>query len=202
MVTMKWISLLLVAMLAGCATTPPRQPDDLCAIFQEKEDWYEQAHEAASRWGTPIPVLMAIMYQESSYRHDARPPRGRFLWIFPGFRLSSAFGYAQATDPTWEEYLREAGSWGASRSDFEDAVDFIGWYNALSRRRNGIPLHDARRLYLAYHEGHGGYRRGTYRNKKWLVNVAARVAKRTERYRVQLARCEAGLKRDSWWQVF
>lgn len=198
---MKWISLLVLAMVAGCATTPPRQPEDLCAIFREKQDWYHEARDAARRWGTPIPVLMAIMYQESSYRHDARPPRRRLLWIFPGPRLSSAFGYAQVTDPTWEEYLRDAGSWGASRSDFEDAVDFIGWYNALSRRRNGISLWDARRLYLAYHEGHGGYRRGTFRKKPWLERTAVRVARRAENYRQQLARCEASLDR-SWWQVF
>ncbi len=188
-------------VLAGCATTPPRQPEDLCRIFQEKDDWYEDALDAQKRWGTPIPVLMAIMYQESAYQANARPPRGRFLWIFPGLRQSSAYGYAQVTDPTWEEYLRDAAGWGASRSDFEDAVDFIGWYNALSKRRNGIALTDARRLYLAYHEGHGGYRRATYRKKEWLQRTAVRVARRAENYRKQLARCESSLKR-SWWPGF
>ncbi len=196
---MKWISLLLaMACLTACATAPPRQPEDLCAIFHEKGDWYEEAREASRRWGTPIPVLMAIMYQESSYQATIRPPRKKFLWIFPGPRPSSAYGYAQATDPTWAEYLREAGSWGASRSDFEDAVDFIGWYNARSNKRNGISLADARTLYLTYHEGHGGYRRGTWRRKEWLVRTAGRVAQRSWRYKQQLHRCEEQL-RDPWW---
>ncbi len=198
---MKWISCFMVLFLAGCASNPPRQPENLCSIFREKGDWYGYAREASERWGTPIPVIMSIMYQESSYQANARPPRGRFLWIFPGRRPSSAYGYAQVTDPTWEDYLRDAGSWSASRTDFEDAVDFIGWYNALSARRNGIALHDARRLYLAYHEGHTGYRRGTWQKKQWLSRTATRVASRANTYRAQLAQCEEGLQR-SWWQVF
>ncbi len=200
---MKWISCLLglSLLVAGCATAPPRQPEDLCQIFHEKDDWYQDARDASKRWGTPIPVLMAIMYQESAYQATARPPRGRFLWVFPGLRKSSAYGYAQVTDPTWEEYLRDAGGWGASRSDFEDAVDFIGWYNALSRRRNGIALTDPYRLYLAYHEGHGGFRRGTYHKKDWLKRAARRVERRAGNYQRQLSRCEASLQR-SWWPVF
>lgn len=195
------VSVAVATLMAGCATTPPRQPEDLCQIFQEKDDWYQDARDASKRWGSPIPVLMAIMYQESAYQAKARPPRKRFLWVLPGLRKSSAYGYAQVTDPTWEEYLRDAAGWGASRSDFEDAVDFIGWYNARTRRRNGIALTDAYSLYLAYHEGHGGFRRGTYHKKAWLKRAASRVAKRAERYQYQLARCEKSLQR-SWWPGF
>ena len=53
----------------------------------------------------------------------------------------------------------------------------------------GIPLHDARNQYLAYHEGRTGYKRGTWRNKDWLVRIAGEVASRANMYERQLATC-------------
>ena len=45
--------------------------------------------------------------------------------------------------------------YGADRDDFNDAIDFIGWYNDQSSRRSKISKSDAYNLYLAYHEGQG-----------------------------------------------
>ncbi len=120
------------------------------------------------------------------------------MWIFPGRRPSSAFGYAQALDTTWDEYRRDSGNSGADRDDFGDAVDFVAWYCARSSRLAGISKADAYSLYLAYHEGPGGFRRGTYRNKAWLVNTARKVARRAGRYRRQLAGCESSLARGGF----
>ena len=47
------------------------------------------------------------------------------------------------------------------------------WYNDQSHRRNHIFKTDAHHLYLAYHEGHGGYARGSYRGKSGLKGVRA-----------------------------
>lgn len=182
-------------MLGGCATAPPANVDNLCSIFREKDDWYREAARAQDNWDSPIPVMMAIMYQESRFQAKARPPRGRILWLFPGPRPSNAYGYSQALKSTWAEYKESAGRWRASRSNFGDAIDFIGWYNDRSRHRSGIAPQDAYRLYLAYHEGHGGYNRGSYREKRWLQSVAQRVSARAGRYRSQLASCEASLQR-------
>ena len=63
---------------------------------------------------------MAMMYQESSFRHDARPPMDYFLFI-PLGRRSSAYGYAQVKDETWDDYKRETGHSWADRDDFGDA---------------------------------------------------------------------------------
>lgn len=196
-----WRGLLLAAILlvTGCATAPPVNVDNLCSIFREKDDWYGEAVDARKNWGSPIPVMMAIMYQESRFQAKARPPRGRILWVIPGPRPSNAYGYSQALKSTWAEYEESAGRWSASRSDFGDAIDFIGWYNDRSRHRSGIQSDDAYRLYLAYHEGHGGYNRGTYRDKRWLQSVARRVDDRARRYHGQLASCEAELQRQSRW---
>ncbi len=188
------ISGFFMFLLWGCATTPqPKEPDDLCAIFREHSGWYQEARKSYSRWGVPIPVMMAIMHQESTFMAKAKPPRTKCLWIFPGPRPSSAYGYAQATDETWQEYIRSSGNRGADRDEFEDAIDFVGWYCNLSADRCGISKRDAYSLYLAYHEGHGGFNRKTYKKKAWLMQVAHRVDARAETYSTQLASCEREL---------
>lgn len=173
----------------GCAANkPPRSPENLCSIFNQRQSWYEDAKTAEKKWGTPVQVMMAIMYQESSYVHNARPPRPWILFI-PLKRRSSAYGYAQAQDATWDLYLRETGGWFKNRDNFGDAIDFIGWYTWKTRKVNGISLWHADKLYLNYHEGWTGYRRGSYKAKEWLVTTAKRVNQRASRYGAQLRRC-------------
>lgn len=185
--------LLLVLLLAGCSSnTPPRHQENLCDIFREKPDWLEAAEDMTSKWGTPVQVPMAMMYQESSFRHDAQPPMEYFLFI-PIGRPSSAFGYAQVKDETWEDYKRETGHSWADRDDFEDAIDFMGWFTWKSQKINRVSKWDAYRQYLNYHEGWGGYRRGSYRNKGWLVRTAHKVDARARRYGAQFRQCRADL---------
>lgn len=193
------VPLLLSALLAGCVTAPPSSLDNLCHIFREKDGWYKAAQKAEGRWGTPIPVVMAFMHQESRFVAKAKPPRRRFLWIFPGPRLSSAYGYPQAKDSTWDWYRTSSGNGWADRDDFADAADFIAWYNAESGRRNRIAADDAYHLYLAYHEGHGGFDRRTFNKKSWLKSVAKRVSARSIRYTKQLAVCREELNDSGWW---
>ena len=77
----------------------------------------------------------------------------------------------------------------ARRDRIDDATDFMGWYMNRSRERNGISLSDARNQYLAYHEGHTGYKRGTYRSKAWLMRIAGEVGARAKTYQAQLRSC-------------
>ena len=182
-------------MISACSTLPPERVDNLCVIFREKDDWYEDAADARDKWGGSIPVMMAIMHQESHFQADARPPRRRMLGFIPGPLPSSAYGYSQAKKETWKEYERDAGHFGADRDDFADAIDFIGWFNARSTQRNGISPYDAYGLYLAYHEGHGGYSRSTYLEKPWLMSVARKVEARATSYQAQLAACQEELER-------
>ena len=102
---------------------------------------------------------------------------------------SSAYGYAQALDGTWSEYKDDTGRILARRSNIRDASDFMGWYMNKTKRRNGISLADARNQYLAYHEGQTGFARGSYKRKKWLINIAGKVANRSDMYKRQLSRC-------------
>ena len=193
---------LVAALTTGCISTPPRQADDLCSIFEEKRGWYREARRSRERWGIPISVMMAMVYQESSYRSHARPPRRRLLGIIPWLRPSSAYGYAQATTSTWREYTRATGRRLADRNDFEDAIDFLGWYNRRSADALGLRRADAVSLYIAYHEGPAGFRRGKWREKSWLQRVAQRVQRRATRYYDQLVRCESRLDASPWWWPF
>jgi hypothetical protein len=183
-------SFLVVA--TGCGQrefTAPRNLDNACALAEERPHYVRAMRRAERRWGVPVHVQMATFHQESRFDGDARPPYRYALDVIPMGRLSSAFGYSQALDGTWDEYLAETGNRRAQRTNIDDAADFMGWYMTLTRERNGIALTDARNQYLAYHEGHAGFSRGSYNAKPWLLRVADRVADRAEIYRVQLLSC-------------
>lgn len=197
---MRIICLLAVGfMLAACATKPPSRSEqaDICDIFDDRKDWFRAAEASERRWGVPIAIQMAVIRFESGFDDDARPPRGkrRFLGLLPGKRPSSAYGYAQAIDGTWDQYRRESGRGGADRDDFDDAVDFIGWYGDKAASQAGIRKTDAVAFYLAYHEGWAGYRNGAWRNKKWLVDTASQVGATAYRYDEQLAGCRKRLSK-------
>ncbi|MDY6904394.1 MAG: transglycosylase SLT domain-containing protein [Thermodesulfobacteriota bacterium] len=185
-----------VGAMIGCATTRhiPQNQNNLCRLFEEKDNWFKYADKAAKRWGIPIPVMMAIMHQESRFNPKAKPPRTTCLCFLPGPRPSSAYGFAQALDSTWERYQAATNNWGADRDDFADAVDFVGWYCYQTRIKCGVPANDAYGHYLAYHEGQTGFLRKTYRNKGWLLNVAGRVQRQSVTYTRQLATCEQKLR--------
>ncbi|WP_432696403.1 transglycosylase SLT domain-containing protein [Marinobacterium sp. YM272] len=189
-------------MLASCASSPPSNVENACRIFREKPDWFDASLDAEQKYGLPIQVQLAIMRQESSFRHDAAPPRDTFLGIPMWWRVSSAYGYAQVKDGTWDWYKDKTGNWGADRDDYDDAVDFMGWYADLSQRTLGISKWDAYNQYLAYHEGHGGWKRKTYNRKGWLVRVARNVDANARMYGEQLRGCRDSLGSSPWWWPF
>ena len=145
---------------------------------------------------------MAIIEQESSFQARAKPARTKLLWVIPWRRPSSAYGYAQVLDETWTDYKENAGNWGASRADFSDAMDFVGWYTNSSSRQNRIARTDAYNLYLAYHEGNGGWARNSYRNKGWLMDVARNVQNTANIYQTQYQSCERELGRNWFMRLF
>lgn len=187
----------LLFVLSACATPPPKDMDNACSILDENRDWYWAGADARKKWGTPISVSLAIVHQESRFVHDAKPDRRKLLGFIPWKRLSSSYGYAQAVEGAWEDYQKDTGNSGADRDDFEDTMDFIGWYNFQTWKKTGVSRNDAYNLYLAYHEGHGGFARGSYKKgeKAWLRKTAQKVSNRAQMYRSQLLRCEEKLKK-------
>ena len=100
---------------------------------------------------------------------------------------------------TWSDYKRETGHSGADRDDFDDAIDFMGWFVNKSQKVNKISKWDTYNQYLNYHEGWGGFKRKTYNKKPWLKKVAKKVHARGLRYATQLKGCEEELNSSWWW---
>lgn len=191
----------VAGLLSGCAA-PPRNPNDVCSVFSQRHAWYRATREAQQRWGIDQAIQMAVIFQESSFRAGARPPRTRLLGFIPWSRNSSAYGYAQVLNSTWDLYRRSASRPRAERDRFPDAADFVAWYMDRIAEHAKIEKSSARSLYLAYHEGAGGYGRGTHLTKRWLLDASRRVEKRAARYGAQLSVCRERLERYRWWWPF
>jgi len=181
--------LLVLVSCGGGQYSAPRNLDDACAIVDERPNYLSAMRQTERRWGVPVHVQMATIYQESKFVGNAKTPRKYALGFIPAGRRSSAYGYSQALDGTWDDYVASTRNFGARRTKMEDATDFIGWYMDRSEKKLGISKWDAGSQYLAYHEGHGGYARGSHQEKAWLLRVAAEVAQRSQQYQMQLAAC-------------
>ncbi|MCE2736909.1 MAG: lytic transglycosylase [Cereibacter sp.] len=183
------ILLLLLASCGGGNFSAPRDLDNACSIIRERPRYLSAMESTERKWGIPVYVQMATIHQESKFIGNARTPHQYALGIIPMGRQSSAYGYSQALDGTWEEYQDDQGRRGAKRDRIRDATDFMGWYMNASHEKLGISKSDARNQYLAYHEGRVGFARGSYNKKPWLLDVADSVGNRAERYRKQLQTC-------------
>ncbi|MBI1361495.1 MAG: hypothetical protein GC155_14555 [Alphaproteobacteria bacterium] len=184
-----------LALLSACATTQPSadQIADACDLLTDNHDWYKALRHSSKEWGAPMGLQLAIVNQESSFDGHARPARGprKFFGLVQGDRPSTAYGYAQALETTWEQYKKSTGNRGADRHSFRDSVDFIGWYVNNTGLQAGVGQYDYKAHYLAYHEGAGGYVQGTWRRKTWLVQRANHVAGQAARYESQIKHCKA-----------
>ncbi len=186
----------------GCYSPPPHNQDNICRIFYQYPQWFWAAQRTERKWGIPISVQMAIIREESSFQPDVKPPRVRLLGFIPWLHETTAEGYAQALNDTWLGYLRATGHRRISRSSFNAAIDFVGWFCHEAHARLGIPRDNAYELYLAYHEGIIGYSEHTYLRKPWLISVAHHVQSVADNYRGQLLVCAPHLPQHPWWDFF
>ena len=166
-----------------------------CILFKEKKFWYKDAKKSYDSWGVPISLQLAIINQESSFSQYAKPKRNKIIGIIPWKRPTTAFGFAQVVNPTWEWYKNKTGNHNASRANFGDITDFIGWYVTQTNIILGIPKDDAYNQYLAYHEGQQGYKNKSFRDKEWLKKAAKNVKKKSLLYNSQLVECEKKLNK-------
>ena len=136
---------LVVLIVSSCVTSPPKSPNNICEIFDEKRSWYRASIKTYKRWDIAPSITMAFIKQESGFQQGAKPERERILFgLIPWKRKSSAYGYAQVVDGTWDLYKKETGRRFVSRTNFADSVDFIGWYNKRNSKNLGIPIDNAR----------------------------------------------------------
>ncbi|MBL6855415.1 MAG: hypothetical protein ISQ88_03465 [Rhodobacteraceae bacterium] len=178
--------------LFGCSVinpSVPRNQDNACSILDEHRSWKRYLTRSKRQWGIPIEIQMAVIWKESNFQSRVKPPRKKILWIIPGKRPTSAKGYAQAVDGTWDLYKRNTGKRFVRRASFKHSTDFIGWYLNRAHEKLKIPKTDAYNLYLAYHEGISGYSRKSYKSKESLKSAANRVEQRASNYKKQLKTC-------------
>ena len=193
---------LIFIFITACTSVDRINTENSCILFENKKNWYKSTKASYEEWGTPISLQLAIIKQESSFKQFAKPKRKRLIGIIPSKRPSTAFGYAQVTNPTWDWYKMRNGKKNASRSNFKDVTDFIGWYSDQTYKMLGISKNDFYNQYLAYHEGHGGWKNKSYLSKKWLIEVAKKVETNAKQYNNQLIECENKLNRKGLFGVF
>ncbi|PKP73876.1 MAG: lytic transglycosylase [Alphaproteobacteria bacterium HGW-Alphaproteobacteria-6] len=182
-------AVLMLLVSCGGNFSAPRNLDNACSIVDQRPKYLRAMQKAERRWGVPVHVQMATIHQESKFIGNARTPHRYALGVIPMGRQSSAYGYAQAIDGTWDDYRKANGRIGAKRDRIEDATDFMGWYMDQSEKKLGLSKWDARTQYLAYHEGHTGYARGSHNQKAWLLRVSEAVGERSRLYQNQLIAC-------------
>ncbi|MDW6026195.1 transglycosylase SLT domain-containing protein [Mesorhizobium sp. BAC0120] len=178
--------------LSACASAPDHI-NDICSVFDQRDSFFNNWQTAAERterkYGITVPVLMATVRKESGFKPHAKPPRTKLLGFIPWKRPSSAYGFSQALDGTWAQYKLESGNWGARRSNFADAVDFVGWYHSKTVDKYGVAPDDAYRLYLAYYMGWGAYGRGDWKKDAGVQKYARATHEMAQRYAGQLKDC-------------
>ncbi len=188
----KIVPVFAVLALSACATAP-RHINDICAVFDQRDGWFNNwqsaARRAEARYGVPVPVLMATIRKESGFKANAKPPRKKLFGFIPWKRPSSAAGFSQALDGTWAQYKRESGNFAARRTSFADAVDFVGWYHEKTADTFGVAKNDTYNLYLAYYAGWSAYGRGSWKSNAGLQRYARDTDQMARRYEVQLRQC-------------
>lgn len=164
-------------MIAACsapgAVRATETASEVCAVLAEPGR-PEAVQAAAARWGVPSHLLLAFMRQESHFKPDKRHAGT------PG-----PYGYPQAVRGTWDQYRRETGNAGASRNNFADSMDFIGWYISATHQRTSAPYSDTVHHYLAYSRGPAAKGRPTAA----ALRNATKVAAFAKTYEAELKGC-------------
>ena len=192
---------IIFIFVVACTRIETTETADSCLLFKQKKNWYKATKKSYDKWNTPISLQLAIINQESSFKQFAKPKRKRLFGFIPGSRPSTAFGYAQVTNPTWNWYKSRTGNLNASRANFKDVTDFIGWYVEQSNKMLGINKYDFFNQYLAYHEGHSGWNKKTFKNKEWLKKAAKKVELNANKYNEQLKLCENKLNKKGFFGI-
>ena len=153
---------------------------NICNVIEKHPGWYHAAKVSQRKWGVPVAVQMAIIHQESHFKADAKNP------------TSTAFGYAQAVNEIWhtyKEHVSQVSDTKQKRNVFADATNFIGWYAHSMKKQIHISPKNAFDLYLAYHDGGGGYVTDLHKPHVPTRLLADEVQSVASEYRSQLASC-------------
>ena len=186
----------IIFFLITVCSSIPSNTTNSCLIFDERYLWYKHTKKVEQKWGTPIYIQLAIIKMESDFDWLAKPARQKIFKVIPFKRPSSSFGYSQAVKGTWKQYKKETNNPLALRTRYKDSVDFIGWYTSKSSKLLKISMKDSFKQYIAYLEGWGNYK--NYKQNKKVINLAKKVKAHSDRYKIQLNKCEKRLNKKKY----
>lgn len=156
----KYLLLVISIIIISSCSEKTQVNDNMgaCEILAQHSSWKKSLKTAQQNYNLPPAFAMAIIYQESRFNADAKS------------KYSSAYGYAQAIDGTWKHFQQDVKS-NAKRNNFDDSVQFIGWYMSQLSKSLKLRMTDSKNLYMAYMLGATGFKRyqaGTFKNKAKL----------------------------------
>ncbi len=93
-------------LISSCVTSRNINISDACDIFKSNPQWRIITENTKDKWGVPVTLQLAFIKQESSFQKNAKPPRNKLFGVIPSKRASSAYGYSQALDGTWDDYKK------------------------------------------------------------------------------------------------
>lgn len=190
--TLHQTAILCLFLLSGCAT-PPQNISNACDMLREKKfffsSWETSLVKAEKKYRIPAYIILATIHVESSFQPYAKPRRKKLLGFIPWKRLSTAYGYTQALDGTWAHYQKATNQPNASRTNFEDSVNFVAWFHNNSVKYNHISRFDTYNLYLNYYYGHGGYSKTQGKFSPAIKKAAQRAKDIATAYKKQLNSC-------------
>lgn len=177
----------LIQVYSWAGLRPVDYDRRICHVIKSNFGWTRSIKSASRRHDVSPGLLLSIIYHESGFQNQARPKPSKILGFIP-WQVSTAYGYGQIKNETWDWYKSHNPGWFQSRTNFSDTLDFIGWYYQLFLKKSSTNLVH-RDFYLAYHEGLGGYSRKSYEGNSWLIDKANKVALRAELYNEALREC-------------
>lgn len=172
---MRQLSYLLVTVSLSMISVVCKA-DSICSVLKQHPAWLQAVQDTAKQWGIPANVQLAIVKEESDFQANAKNPE------------STATGFAQVIDKSWDAY-ETATDHQYSRNDFRAAIGYIGWYAAQVQKYAKVNPSNAFGLYLAYHEGIGGYHHLATHPKPDVTRLAQNVAENAQLYSQQLVTC-------------
>lgn len=184
-IDIKLISLLIIFALLSSCSEPTKVDTNMgaCEILANHPNWKTSLQKAEKKYGLPPALAMGLIYQESRFNANAKNPN------------STAYGYSQAIDATWKHFQQEVKA-NARRDNFDDSVQFVGWYMAQLSKSLKLKMTDSYNLYMAYMLGATGFKRykaGTFKDKVKIQEdkkLSKKVKNYTNLYASQLKKCK------------
>ena len=179
------LSLALITLTITSCSESAKVDENMgvCEILTQHPNWSKSLKTAQDKYNLPPAFAMGLIYQESRFKAEAKS------------KGSSAYGYAQAIDGTWKHFQKDVKS-NAKRNNFDDSVQFVGWYMNQLAKSSKLKMTDSYNLYMAYMLGATGFKRykaGTFKNKAKIVEdkkLAQKVKDFTKHYQAQLKKCK------------